>query len=64
MNNAFFHHGGFGHGWRGGHWRGVFGWPHRRFGHHRHTGCLGCCGPLFFLMLLVGVLPVALAVLR
>ena len=51
-------HRGFGHrhGFGRAMWRG-YGFPYRRW-HFYPRG--GCCGPLFFLLLLVGLMPLAL----
>lgn len=58
MNNAFYFRGGLGRGYRR---RGGYGWPRRHFWHRRH---FGCCGPLFLLLLLAGLVPFAFLVIR
>ena len=60
LNHLAWHRGfGYGRGFHRGPWRG-YGFPYRR-GFYRRGGC---CGPVFFLMILVGLVPFALFMLH
>ncbi len=64
MEYHMHHHGGWGrhhHGFGRRMWR-PYGYPFFRPWYWRPRG--GCCGPLFFMLLLAMILPVALTVIR